>query len=493
MSPRRSTGLLRVGFCRIPDVWIATAVVLSLASTAAVAQSQVLALPSLRTWQGDFDGMLKRRLVRILVPTDRTSFFIDKGQTLGFEAELGVELEKWLNKRHGGKAGKIYVGFVPTPRDALLTGLMSGKGDIAAGTLTVTPERRKLIDFADPWATGVREVLVTGPTATNVGSLDDLGGKTIQVRESSSYFEHLGELNKLRKSKGLEPVIVVPAARELGDEDLLEMVSAGLLPWAVVDRFKASAWAGLLPGLIIRDDIAISEGGDIAWAIRKDSPGLAKELAAFVAEHKIGTQFGNSLRARYFSSAKPLKNALAHSEAEKFSALRAFFEKYGGQFSIDPVLLAAQGYQESQLEQTRQSGAGAVGVMQIKPGTAKGKPIEVAEVASSADNNIHAGSKYLRHLADTYVDASVTDPRERVFMALAAYNAGPGNLRKFRDYAVKHGFNANVWFDNVENGAAAVVGRETVQYVGNIYKYYLAYSMLRPVVPGSAAAEPPRQ
>ncbi len=177
------------------------------------------------------------------------------------------------------------------------------------------------------------------------------------------------------------------------------MVGTGLLPWAVVDRFKAQAWAGLLKGLTVRDDIAINEGGDIAWAIRKDSPGLRKELAEFVKTHKIGTEFGNDLRARYFKTAKPLKNALANAEAEKFKTLRVSFQKYGGQFSIDPVLLAAQGYQESELDQACHNASGATGIMQIKPSTAKEKPIEITGVAASADTNIHAGSKYLRYLA----------------------------------------------------------------------------------------------
>lgn len=454
------------------------------------ADPQILALPALKAWTGDFNGMQKRRMVRILVPTDRTSFFIDKGEQLGFEAELGAEFENWLNKRYGKKSQKFYVGFVPTPRDRLLSDLVAGKGDVAAGLLTVTTERSKLIDFADPWASGVREVLVTGSGAPSISSLNDLGGKTISARESSSYFEHLNALNADRKAKGLEPIIIKPADNNLEDEDLMEMVSTGLLPWAVVDRFKAQAWAGLLKGLTVRDDIVINEGGDIAWAIRKDSPGFKKELAEFVSTHKIGTEFGNDLRASYFKTAKPLKNALAHTEADKFRALRASFEKYGGQYSIDPVLLAAQGYQESELDQACHNASGATGVMQIKPSTAKEKPIEITGIGASADTNIHAGSKYLRYLADTYVDPTVVDPRERVLMALAAYNAGPGNLKRFRDYASKHGFDATIWFGNVENGAAAIVGQETVQYVGKIYKYYVAYEAIRSPAAASATADP---
>lgn len=110
-----------------------------------------MALPSLRATTDDFDGMLKRRVVRILVPISRTSFFRDKGEALGIEAELGQEFERWVNKRYGNKKLKIHVGFVPTPRDQLLPNLNAGKGDISAGMMTVTPERQAVVDFAAPW------------------------------------------------------------------------------------------------------------------------------------------------------------------------------------------------------------------------------------------------------------------------------------------------------------------------------------------------------
>jgi membrane-bound lytic murein transglycosylase MltF len=438
--------------------------------------AKVMALPGVRAWTGDFDDMIKRRDVRILVPFSKTLFFIDRGTARGIEAEFGQAFEQWLNKRYGEKVYKIHVVFVPTTHDRLLSELVAGKGDIAAGTLTITPERKTLVDFAEPWASGVKEVLVTGPASPDVKSLDDLAGKAaITARKSSSYYTHLTSLNENRKKARL-PLLQIEAADEnLEDEDLLEMVSAGLLPWAVVDRFVAQAWAGILKGLTIREDIAVNEGGEIAWAIRKDSPKLAKELAEFVAVHKVGTAFGNDLRLRYTKNSKVLKNALAKPEAEKLQALLAYFRDYGTRFSIDPYLLAAQGYQESVLNQQLRNKSGAVGVMQIKPSTAAEKDIAVSNVAGSAERNIEAGAKYLRFLADKYIPDPDIEPRERVLFALAAYNAGPGNLKKFRAFAEQHGLKPTVWFGNVENGAAAIIGYETVQYIGNIYKYYIAY------------------
>lgn len=437
---------------------------------------KVIGLPAVPVWTGDFDGMLERRTVRILVPFSRTSFFLDKGVALGFTAELGQEFENWLNKRYGKKPYRIHVAFIPTHRDRLFAELREGRGDIAAGNITITAEREAIVDFADPWASGIKEVLVTGPAAPDIQGIDDLAAAGVMVRPSSSYFSHLQTLNEARKKAGRPVIGVEPADENLQDEDLLEMVSGGLLPWVIVDRHKAKAWAGILKGLKIRDDVTINDGGEIAWAVRKNSPLLTKELNEFVAGHKIGTEFGNDLRFRYVSNAKTIKNAIADAEARKLQGLVTAFTQYGGQFAIEPMLLAAQGYQESGFDQKMKSGAGAVGVMQIKPSTAREKQIAINDVVSRAEDNIHAGAKYLRFLADTYITEAGVVPREQVLMALAAYNAGPGNLKRFRDYATKHGLDPNRWFGNVEHGAAAIIGQETVGYIGNIYKYYIVYS-----------------
>lgn len=442
----------------------------------AVDAPKVIELRGAPAWTDDFDKMLKRRVVRILVPFSRTSFFIDKGVALGFEAELGHEFENWLNKRYGKKPYRIHVAFIPTPRERLFSDLRDGKGDIAAGNLTVTAEREFIVDFATPWASGVKEVLVTGPAAPEVHSIDDLGGKTVAVRRSSSYFSHLQALNEERRKAGRPPIDVAPADENLQDEDLLEMVGGGLIPWTVVDRHTARAWSGILKGLTIRDDLTVADGGQLAWAVRKNSPLLQKELAEFVAGHKIGTAFGNDLRLRYISSAKTIRNALADAEAKKLKSLLAAFREFGTQYNIDPMLLAGQGYQESGFDQKMKNASGAVGVMQIKPSTAHEKQVAISDVTTRAEDNIHAGAKYLRFLADTYIKDPEVAPREQVLMALAAYNAGPGNLRKFRDYATKNGLDRNRWFGNVEAGAAAIVGQETVGYIGNIYKYYVVYS-----------------
>ncbi|MBV9287870.1 MAG: lytic transglycosylase F [Hyphomicrobiales bacterium] len=458
-------------------------------SAPAHAETATMTLPRSTQWTGDLDVMLKRRLVRILVPFSKTQYFVDKDQSYGVAADLGRELQAELNKRYGkSKVFQIAVAFVPTQRGKLLDDLAAGRGDIAAGALTITPERAGQVDFADPWLTDVKEVLVTGPDAPPLSKLDDLAGKEIRVRKSSSYFTHLGALSEALVARGLAPIDIEPIADDLEDEDLMEMVNAGLLPYVVVDDFKAKIWATIFTKLTVREDLAVNTGGHIAWAIRKNSPQLRAELDRFVAANKFGTLFGNIMKQRYFTDNKILKTAYAPADAARFDALVAAFKRYGDQSSIDYRMLMAQGYQESQLDQSKRSPYGAVGVMQLLLST--GKEVGVAGIDKDAEANVHAGAAYMRRLQDAYVNDPNVDEKNRVLMTFAAYNAGPGNLQKFRLLAKQDGYDPNVWFGNVENEAAKVVGAETVQYVSNIYKYYIAYSLY---LERKAAAEAARQ
>ncbi|MDX8530828.1 lytic transglycosylase F [Mesorhizobium sp. VK25A] len=434
---------------------------------------------SIKTWTGDFDGMEKRRVIRILVPYSKTIYFIDKGRELGTAVELGQALESWLNKRlkKTKEVERIRVAYVPVARKDLLPDLVAGLGDIVSADLTVTPARQLTIDFSDAVAGGVTEALVTGPAASPVASLDDLGGKEVYVRKTSSYYEHLIALNQQRKAEGKPEIAVKEIDENLEDEDILEMVNAGLLPWCVVDRFNARIWAQVFDKLTVHDDIAISTGGDIAFGMRKDSPKLKEVLDAFVKEHKVGTTFGNILKKRYYQSDKMVRTAYAPAEIAKFKALWLLFQTYAKEYDFDPLLLVAQGFQESQLNQTKRSPRGAVGIMQLLPSTAADKAVGIKGIADNEDRNVEAGAKYLRHLSEVYITDDGPKPLDRMLMTLAAYNAGPNNLKKFRNAAIQMGLDPNVWFGNVENGAAKIVGRETVQYVSNIYKYYIAYSM----------------
>ena len=439
----------------------------------AIAETTV-SMPKTRAVTGDFDDMIKRRIIRILVVPNKTYFFLHKGESFGLTAEVGREFEKWINKRHANGPYKINVALVPTKRETILQDLREGKGDIAAANLTVTGERSALVDFAQPWLKDVKEILVTGPSAPSIATISDLAGRDLTVRKSSSYYTHLVALNERLRKEQKKEIKIIAADENLEDEDLLEMVSAGLLPWVVVDAHTAKLWSRILKGIALRNDLVVNEGGEIAWAIRKNSPLMQGELNEFISTKR---KFANDLISYYIADGKPVRNALAPDQAKKFEELVGYFRKYGEQYKIDPYMLAAQGYQESAFNQQLRMKSGAVGVMQMMPQTAR-EHLGMNDIVTRAEDNIHSAAKYLRYLVETYLNDPAITEREKVLMVLASYNAGPGNLKKFREKARQDGFDPNVWFGNVEYGAAAIVGQETVQYIGNIYKYYYVYSTI---------------
>ena len=266
----------------------------------------------------------------------------------------------------------------------------------------------------------------------------------------------------------------------LEDEDLLELVAAGVLEYAIVDAHKALFWVNVLEALSVREDLVLREGGQIAWAIRKEAPQLAALVNAFVPEMRSGSAAGNTLLKRYLRDNRWVKNPGASEDRRRFDAVVHLFQQFGDQYGFDWLMLAAQGYQESRIDQSARSPAGAIGIMQLLPSTAADDSVGIPDI-STAKNNIHAGVKYLRLLQDRYLDDPEIDELNRKMLAFAAYNAGPGNLHKMRTRAREMGLNPNRWFGHVELAAAKIIGREPVVYVSNIAKYFLAFTLITEV------------
>jgi len=428
-------------------------------------------------WTGDFDGMAERRTIRVLVVFNKMMFFIDKGQQRGTSHDLFMEFEKFVNEKMKTGTLKVKVFFIPVSRDRLLPSLVEGRGDIAAANLTITPERRKAVDFSDPYLTGVREIIVTGPTGPKLSSLDDLAGKEIHVRLSSSYYGSLQRLNDSLKKEGKKPAKLISADELLEDSDLLEMVNAGLVPAVVVDSHKAEFWGEIFDRITLHRDVAVNTGGEIAWAFRKGSPELKAVVNEFVKGHKKGTLMGNIIFKRYLKENKWARNATSPEEMKKFRQTADLFKKYAAQYGFDYLMTAALAYQESTLDHSKRSHVGAVGIMQILPSTATDKNVGIPGI-DDLENNIHAGTKYLRFIRGRYFDDPAVDSLNQTLLAFAAYNAGPAKVAKLRKEAKEMGLDPNVWFNNVEIVAARRIGRETVQYVSNIYKYYVAYKLV---------------
>ena len=424
-------------------------------------------------WTGDYDELAERRFLRVLVPYSRTLYYLDGPEQKGIAYESLRELEGQLPLISGSKVRPKIV-IIPTTRDRLLPALAEGYGDIAIGAFTVTDLRPENVEFSAPTMSHIETVVVTGKDAPVILSESDLAGREIHAPRASSYYEDLVALNERLTDAGARPVSIIEVDARLEDEDVLQMVDAGIIPATVSKRPVAEFWAQLYDQLIVHSQVALRSDGQIAWALRKDTPQIRAIINDFVEKHRAGTLFGNVLLDRYLGSARRLKNPTTTAELEKYRAMAQYFRTYADQYGSDWILAVAQGYQESMLDHSKRSPAGAVGVMQIKPSTAADRNVGIDNV-EDLENNIHASIKYMSFIRNRYFADEDIDPLNRGLLTLAAYNAGPARVAQMRQKAAEVGLDPNQWFGNVEIIAARMIGRETVDYVSNIYKYYAAY------------------
>jgi len=435
---------------------------------------------------GDLDTMVERRAIRVLTVYGPGRYFLKDGPR-GTVQEYADKLQKVVNEAFKTGLLTVQVPVIPVARDQLFPALQAGYGDIVMAGTTVTDNRQVGVDFTNPVSKPLKEVLITGPSAPRLGSLADLSDQTVYLRLSSSYAESVRKLSQTLVEQGQAPIRIEAVDESLEDEDLIEMVDTGLLPWAVVDDYKPQMWREVFTRVTVRDDLVLREGARLAWAIRPDSPQLKTFLDTFLKENREGTLFGNIIRNRYIRDFNWTENAMGATELSRYHKLSALFRKYGTDYGMDPTLLAAQGFQESRLDQSVRSPAGAIGVMQLLPSTAKDKNVAIPNI-DELEPNIEAGAKYMAFLKERYFSGPELDELNGSLLALASYNAGPGRIRRLRREAAERGYDHNLWFDNVEVIVAEQVGRETVQYVSNIFKYYLTYRWINTADAERAAA-----
>jgi membrane-bound lytic murein transglycosylase MltF len=426
--------------------------------------------------KGDLDEMAKSRNIRALVLLSPIGFFYDKGHPQGVMYEALEEFQKFANQKL--KTGKldIKVTFIPMRADQVEAALNEGVGDIIAYGIVVTPEREQRVAFSTPIQTDVSQIIVTGKNFGAVSSLADLGGKEVYANPLTTYYANLQKANETLKQEGKTLIVIKEADKNLMDDDLVQMVNAGLIPATVTTKQKAALWSQVLTGIEPHPDLTIATGGQLAWVMRKNNPQLKQLVDEFVSSHSVGTSFGNTLVRRYLQNTKWVKDSTSSEEMKKFQANLALFQKYSGEYDFDYLMIAAQGYQESLLDQSRKNPSGAVGIMQVIPKYAAANPINIPNV-STADGNIHAGVKMLRDIDDRYFNDPKIDQLNKTLFVFASYNAGPNRIARLRKEAPDMGLDPNVWFNNVELVAAKDIGQETVTYVSNIYKYYVAYKL----------------
>lgn len=435
----------------------------------------VIIANALQPWTGDLDGMIERKMIRVAVPYSFLTYFIDGADQRGITYELTEQFGVFLKEQRGVPGVTIVV--IPARRDEVFPMITDGRADVAAGILTITDERKAIVDFTEPFRTDVREVIVTGPGTPLGTSLDDLTKLAIHVRRSSSFFEHLTVLNKEREAAGLPTFEIVEAEEYLKTEDLVEMVHAGLIPATVADEPVAEFLTAIFNDVVPHTDYPLGEGYAYAWAFRKNSPQLAEALNAYVPTARKGSMLGNVIIKKYTGNLDWAVTQLGLQNQERLGRLAALFRQYGDKYDFDWIMMAAQGYQESRLDQTKQSPVGALGIMQLLPTTAADPNVGIPDI-STEEANIHAGVKYMRFLHDRYFSDPELSELDQVLFTFGAYNAGPGNVNKARKLAAEMGLDPNVWFDNVEIAIGKAVSREPVIYVRNIYKYYVAFRLM---------------
>jgi membrane-bound lytic murein transglycosylase MltF len=428
-------------------------------------------------WFGDLDPLRSthRRFLRVVVPVSRTLYFTDGPAQHGIAYDALLEYEKTLAGRAAPGVVPPQIVIIPVARDRLLAALQAGQAEIAIGGFSVLEARSQAVAFTHPTLTGVYHVVVASKDQPPLAALDDLSGREVHVRRSSGYHEDLMRLNERLGKAGRAPVTIVDIDEALEDEDILQMVDAGIVPFTITNTLYASFWRQVYDRLRVYDRLEVHRDGTIAWACRREARQLLGVTNAFVDAHKAGTIFGNLLITRYLGSAARLRNPGAAEDLRRFRSTAGIFQKYGRQYQFDWLVIAAQAYQASGLDQSLKGPGGAQGIMQITPAAAG--EVGFRDV-TTVDDNIHAGVKYLRFLADRYYADERMDRLNKALFAFASYNAGPARVQRLRAKAEALGLSPNVWFNNVEVVASREIGRETVDYVSNVYKYYTAFKAI---------------
>jgi membrane-bound lytic murein transglycosylase MltF len=445
------------------------------------ADGSAIVFDAVEPFTGDLPEIRKRGELRVLVPYNHTEFYVSRGSPHGYVYETMMAAQKFLNRKVPRKAPHLSILFVPTPTERLLPDLLAGRGDVAAGLLLVTPERREVVSFTRPIVTGVDEIVVRHADAPALASLDDLAGKTVHVLAGTSLATHLRDLDRRLVAAGKAAIRIVELPPPATREAVLRMVDDGDADYAVATDLLARLWSGVLPGLRLQPELTLASDEAIAWAVRPGNPQLLAALDAFLSQKGREATLAAAVQfQRYYQSLPRLRGALQKDSLARIGEHAPHFREAGERFGFDWLLLGAQAFQESGLDPAARNPTGAVGLMQVMPST--GAQMGYPDVEKPRAN-VLAGSAYLRHLRDEWFADPAIPPEDRIYFALAAYNAGPGAIGEMRRRAKRAGLDPNRWFGNVEIVVQQHIGDETPGYISNIHRYYLVYKLSPPVAP----------
>ncbi|HEX6801753.1 MAG TPA: transporter substrate-binding domain-containing protein [Candidatus Binatia bacterium] len=423
----------------------------------------------------DLSEIKKRKVLRVLTRNTSTTFFIYKGEQLGFEYELAKEFAKSI--------GVLLEIVIPPSREALLDFLASGKGDLIAAGMTRTAEREKRFSFSLPYQF-VSELLIVPTKDKTTKGLNDLKGKTISVRKSSSYYE---TLMAMRGSLGFN-IALLP--EDLETEDILTQVGAGKIAATVADSNIVQL--EMTYNNNIRSVGPLGDIVEIGWMMRREQGELKQELDDFMKKLYKGT-FYNIMVKKYFKDFKGSRSEqkLRADRGGQLSPFDALVKKHSRAHEMDWRLITAQMYQESGFNPKATSWVGAKGLMQVMPRTAQELRIDNLE---NPNNGILAGTRVMANYSN-YFNSPDISAKDRIRFALASYNCGPGHVYDARDLAKQMGLDANKWFGNVEKAMLLLSKpefakkvrygycrcEEPVNYVSQIQNRYDHYVQIVPM------------
>lgn len=419
----------------------------------------------------DIEQIKKRRVLRVLLRNNAASYFVYRGELMGFEYELAREFADY----HGLRLEII----VPPSYRELTTWLLEGRADIALGFLEPDAEQRALgITYSVPYHHARQHVIVHQNDPAD--SLEDLDHRTVFVRHYSRYWERLSELQQQGARFQLR---ATDDATET--EDLIQLVSRGRYKATLADEHLLDI--ELAKGVAVRSAFALDDEIPHAIALRKRNPRLREALDAFV-NRIYRSEFYNVIYSKYFKNSgsvqKLAQGRVINPLKGKISPYDDLVRKYANHYGFDWRLITAQMYQESRFNPKARSPIGARGLMQLMPRTARSMGVKNL---TDPDHSIQGGIKYLDWLRDRF------DPTlpiaERLWFTLAAYNAGAGHVQDARRLAHKLGHNPDRWFGHTEQAMLQLAqkqyaskarygyvnGVEPVNYVRQIKNRFEAY------------------
>jgi membrane-bound lytic murein transglycosylase F len=425
--------------------------------------------------------IVKSGYIRVLTRNNDTSFFIYRGHRMGFDYELGKKLAQHIGIRVDMIITQGWSEMVPA--------LLKGEGDVIAAEMTVTEERKKQVLFAEPWG-HTREVVVWKDGSPEIKSAEDLAGKEVHVRKSSTYWQSLLELNEKLRAAGRPEVVLKAVPEDWETDTILQAVSKGEMVYTLADELLSSVHTAYWDNLVVGP--AVSAERDLAWAVRPGDVELKKAIDEVFRDLRKKPDF-NILRKKYFEAERTLKkerkDKFYASETGTLSPYDPLVRKYADQHGFDWRLVAAQIYQESRFDPQRKSWVGALGLFQIMPATARGLGINDP---TDPEQSIRGGLKYMQQLSDHYQD--VAEPIERYRFALAAYNSGFGHVDDARKLTRAARQDPAIWrqvapwllkLSDKKYAKKARFGfcrgSEPVDYVRHIDERYTGYAQLVPL------------